>query len=98
MKKKIHSFHTKYPDSISTLDTKIIERILSNEEMKLNSEEELFDLILELYDKSEEYPILFSYVNFNNLSTESIKKFTHNFDINDLHSHIWKNIHSIKKK
>ena len=87
-----HSFYTKYPESISTLDVNIIERIISNDEMKLNNEEELFDLILELYDKSKEYSILFSYVNFNNLSIESIKKFTHNFDINDINSHIWKNI------
>ena len=86
------SFYTKYPESISTLDVNIIERIISNDEMKLNNEEELFDLILELYDKSKEYSILFSYVNFNNLSIESIKKFTHNFDINDINSHIWKNI------
>ena len=86
------SFHTKYPESILTLDVNIIERIISNDEMKLNNEEELFDLILELYDKSKEYSILFSYVNFNNLSIESIKKFTHNFDINDINSHIWKNI------
>ena len=86
------SFHTKYPESILTLDVNIIERIISNDEMKLNNEEELFDLILELYDKSKEYSILFSYVNFNNLSIESIKKFTNNFDINDINSHIWKNI------
>ena len=86
------SFHTKYPESISTLDVNIIERIISNDEMKLNNEEELFDLILELYGKSKEYSILFSYVNFNNLSIESIKKFTNNFDINDINSHIWKNI------
>ena len=86
------SFYTKYPESILTLDVNIIERIISNDEMKLNNEEELFDLILELYDKSKEYSILFSYVNFNNLSIESIKKFTNNFDINDINSHIWKNI------
>ena len=49
------SFYTKYPESILTLDVNIIERIISNDEMKLNNEEELFDLILELYGKSKEY-------------------------------------------
>ena len=68
------SFHAKYPESILTLDVNIIERIISNDKKKLNNEEELFDLILELYDKSKEYSILFLYVNFNNLSIESIKK------------------------
>ena len=60
--------------------------------MKLNNEEELFDLILELYDKSNEYSILFSYVICNKLTTESIPRFPNIFDFNDINSHIWKNI------
>ena len=87
-----HDIYTKYPEEIFTLDIDIIERILSNVHLKLSKEEELFDIILQLYQKSKEYSTLFSYVIFINLSRESILKFKENFDINDINQLIWANI------
>ena len=87
-----HDFNTKYPDMILELDVDTIERIISNNQLKLHEEEELFDIILKLYLKSKEYSVLFSYVIFMNLSTQSIIKFNKIFDINDINKSIWENI------
>ena len=87
-----HDFNTKYIDKMFTLDVNSVERIISNDKLNLHDEEELFNFILKLYTKSKKYSILFSYVIFMNLSTESIQKFHQNFDINDINDSIWKNI------
>ena len=87
-----HDFITTSPDSIFTFDIDIIEQIISNDKLKLYNEEELFNIILELYSKSKEYSLLFSYVIFLNLTSESIRKFNQNFDINDMNISIWENI------
>ena len=87
-----HDFHTKYTEALFALDIDIIERIITNDKLKLCNEEELFDIILKLYMKSKEYSLLFAYVIFLNLSTQSIQEFTKNFDINDINDSIWKNI------
>ena len=87
-----HDFHMKNPEAISTCDADIMERIISNDKLKLDNEEELFDIILKLYIKSKEYSILFSYVIFLNISIQSIREFNQNFDINDINKSIWENI------
>ena len=87
-----HDFHTKYPEAISKLNIDIIERIISNEKLKLLNEKELFDILLKLYMKSNEYSILFSYILFMNLSAESLQKFHKHFDINDINKSIWEAI------
>ena len=87
-----HSYYTEYPESILTLDIHIIEKIISNTQLKLYDEKELFDVILQLYLKSNEYSILFSYIIFINLPKESIREFNEHFDINDMNQCIWENI------
>ena len=87
-----HDFQNKYHDSLFEFDVNIIEKIISNDQLKLYNEEELFDIVLELYLKSKEYSTLFSHVNFINLSTKSLLEFCQKFDINDINISIWKNI------
>ena len=87
-----HDFQNKYHDSLFEFDVNIIEKIISNDQLKLYNEEELFDIVLELYLKSKEYSTLFSHVNFLNLSTKSLLEFCQKFDINDIIISIWKNI------
>ena len=90
--KNFHDFHIQFPEAISELDIDIIERIISNQELKLQDEIELFEIILKLYIKSSKYSILFSYVHFINLPYKSIREFTKNFDINDINNSIWEKI------
>ena len=87
-----HKFLTKLPQSILSLDVDIIERIISKDELKIHKEEELFNIILQLYTKSKEYSALFSYVIFMNLPNESIQNFIETFDINDINKSIWEKI------
>ena len=87
-----HDFYTLYPEVMSKLDVDSIEQILTNDKLKLYNEEEVFDLILKLYLRSNDYSQLFSYVIFMNLSKEYIQEFTENFDINDMNKAIWKTI------
>ena len=87
-----HDFNIKYPEAIFKFDVDIVEQIVSNTKLKLYDEEELFDIVLKLYQKSNEYSSLFSYVIFVNLSSESIRKFNEIFDVNDINLSIWKNI------
>ena len=91
--RNFHFFHTKSPELISLLDIDLIERIISNNELKLQDEKELFDIILKLYMISKEYSILFSYVNFLYLPTQSIQEFNENFDISDMNKSIWEKIY-----
>ena len=90
--KNLHYFHTNYPQQIFSLDFDTLERILSNIQLRVSEEDELFDIILQLYLKSKDYAPLFSYVIFMNLSTQSLRKFGQHFDINDLNISIWKSV------
>ena len=87
-----HNFHKKYPNAIYSLDSIIIEQIISNRNLKLSSEQELLDIVIKLYSKSKEYSILFSYIIFINLSSKSICEFIQNFDINDINNSIWQSL------
>ena len=87
-----NDFYTKFPNAILTFDLDIVEQIISNNQFKISDEDELFDIILQLYNKSKEYSILFSYVVFMNLSLESIKTFHQIFDISDMNKSIWERI------
>ena len=87
-----HDFYTKYHNAIFALDVDIIEQIISNKNLKINDEDELFDIVHNLYMKSKEYSLLFSHVLFMNLSIESIRKFNENFDINYINRSIWQSI------
>ena len=87
-----HAFITKYPEAMFELDVDIIEQIISNDALKINNEEELFDFVLSLYIKSKEYSTLFSHVIFINLPSKSIYNFNQNFDINDMNKSIWEKI------
>ena len=92
LSKNFHDFNVKYPESIFDLNVDIIEQIISNDHLKIYNEEELFNIILKLYNKSKKYATLFSYVIFINLPTKSIQEFNEHFDINDINLTIWKSI------
>ena len=67
----------------------ILEEIIRNKNLQLDTEEQLFEFINQLYSKSKKYSILYEFVDFNNVETESMKNFIKNFDMNDLTSPLW---------
>ena len=93
-----HDFHIKYPQVYDSFNIDIIKLISSNDQLRHNNEEELFDVILELYMKLKEYTMLFSYLSFINLSTKQSLKIEENFDLNDLNKTIRERICKKNKK
>lgn len=73
--------------------------IFSNEHLKLDDEDQLFEIINELYSKDTQYSILYMTTNFLNASEETISEFIKIFDENDLTHEIWQKIcHRLNQK
>ena len=70
----------------------MIERIISNDELKLKDEDSLFEFITELYLNDRTYSPLFEYVSFNNISNQNLEEFIKIFDIEYLNQGTWKSI------
>ena len=76
-------------DELISLDQIIIEKILRNPLLKIESEDQLISLINRLYMKDISYSTLYEYVFFSFVSDEKINEFIENFDYNDLTKEIW---------
>lgn len=74
------------------LDEYVFESIICNENLQLESEDQLLDLINELYLKNSKFSRFFEFVNFENVEIESMKEFTRIFDLNDMNASIWSSI------
>ena len=81
-------------NQIKTLPKDIIESIISHRQLRLESEDELIDLINELYQKDREFFELYSYVYFKNVSSSKMKEFINIFSIEDMSEEIWQTISS----
>ena len=79
-------------EEISKLRLSTIEKIISNKRLQLKDENQLLSIINRLYSKEIKYSILYEYVCFTNVGSESIAEFIDIFDHNDLNSGIWKSI------
>ena len=75
-----------------TLPKDIVETILSNPKLQVESEDELIDFINELYTEDNEFFNLYSYVCFKNVSTTKMKEFVNIFSIDDMSHEIWESI------
>ncbi|KAK8843238.1 hypothetical protein M9Y10_025092 [Tritrichomonas musculus] len=71
------------------LDYTIIEKIISNENLSLLSEDQLMIFIDKLCSINTDYSNLYSYVYFNNISKERIEWFFNNFDIDSMTRETW---------
>ena len=77
-----------------TLLPTTIERIISNQSLKLKNEDQLFNFINELClkqneNENENYSRFYGYVIFSNLSPESMETFINNFDYNEIDHETW---------
>lgn len=80
------------PQKFLNLSQNLIEKIISNDKLKLKSEDQLLTLINQLYEKDFINSYLYKYVNFENVSNSSISEFLNLFDYNDLDHEIWNKI------
>lgn len=95
--KEIISFISSHFYELSETDIRVlgkdmIEMIISNEELKINDEDSLFEIIMKLYEEDETYSNLFGRVIFCNLSSKSVEKFVNTFSFDDISSEIWSSI------
>lgn len=79
----------KQRDSLKNLDQSLIEKIISNSQLKLNDEGQLLSFINDVYEISHETSNLYSYVIFNNVDHSNIHSFVSLFDYNDLTRETW---------
>lgn len=76
-----------------TIDT--LEKIISNENLRLNNETQLFKFINNLYQSSNNncaYSRLYGYISFKDVSAESIIEFIQHFPKEDLTEEIWRSL------
>lgn len=76
------------------LREELIEMIFSNSHLVLDTENDLLEVINELYLKNRKYSYLYEFIDFANIELERIKEFIQIFDINDMTKPIWSSISS----
>ncbi|OHS94316.1 hypothetical protein TRFO_11169 [Tritrichomonas foetus] len=86
----ISSHFTVLSNKLLKLNVSIIERIITNQNLVVKSEDYLLNFILSLkrIDQSQ----LFQYINFQNLSASSMQKFVSNFDMESMNISIWNSL------
>ena len=66
-----------------------LERIMSNEHLFIENEDELLKFVNKMYSQDSKYSILYEYICFNNVSTSTMKEFDDIIEMNDLNGRIW---------
>ena len=79
-------------EELKKLNFEIIEEIIQSNSLRLNNESSLLDFILSLYEYDHSFCDLFEYVQFRNVSEESLISFIDEFEIEDLNQNIWNSI------
>lgn len=74
------------------IEYRIIEEVMRDSKLQLNTEDELLEVINELYKRDTKCSSLYEYVDFINDSGEGMKEFVKKFDFNDLNIGTWSSI------
>ena len=69
-----------------------IEMVVNNSNLKVESEDDLFDFVIEKYEEEPSSGFLFEYVDFRNLSEEKMSDFVYRFDLEDMNAGVWRSI------
>lgn len=77
---------------INNIDINIIERIINNENLCIEEEDQLINFINQLYLNDQNNSNFYEYVLFQNVSINKISEFLSIFDLNDINIEIWKSI------
>lgn len=79
-------------EKLKMIEYDILEEIIKNKKLRLDDEDSLLHLIIELYEENRKYSSLFEYVEFEHLKSDSVKEFIDHFDIEYLSSGTWRSI------
>ncbi|KAK8844509.1 hypothetical protein M9Y10_024374 [Tritrichomonas musculus] len=76
-------------EEIKKLDVYTLKRILENDHLQLNDEDQLLKFINSIYANDNKYSFLYETVIFKNVSCDIIQEFRQIFDYNDLSGNTW---------
>ena len=76
-------------EELNNLSLSTLIKIINNDKLELNSEDQLMNFVNELYSNDKNYSILYEYVQFINVSVEMMKKFLSIYDNNDMSCEMW---------
>lgn len=79
-------------EELKTLRIGTLIKIMNNENLRLESEDQLIQIINELYSNNSKYSILYETVKFENVSTECIKEFIGIYDPDEMTRGTWINL------
>lgn len=82
----------KQEKKLSELSLVTLERVLSNDKIVLNSEDQLLNFVNMLYSKNNDFSILYEYVNFLNVSKSTIDNFLNTFKFESMSRNIWMSV------
>ncbi|KAK8880578.1 hypothetical protein M9Y10_003258 [Tritrichomonas musculus] len=74
---------------LKNLDISIIERIFGHPNLQIDSEDQLVDIINELYRQDREYCELYSFVDFKNVTTSKMREFLTEIQQDDVTHQTW---------
>ena len=81
-----------YEEYFANLKISTFYKILSNDQLRLENEDQLLNFINKLYSKNSMYSILYEKVMFTNVSSKYMNEFVELFDFNDISSQTWINL------
>lgn len=79
-------------EQLRKLQFEVIEEIISNDSLRMNNEDSLLEFVLSLYEDDHSYSSLFEYVQFSNVSEDSLYSFVDVFEIENINGKIWNSI------
>lgn len=89
LSKNFYKICEKNSEKIFDLSVVTFQDILKNENLQIESEDQLLTFVNKLYSKSKEYVVLYECVCFANVSVDCIESFLSVFDFKDMNEGIW---------
>lgn len=78
-----------YDEEFSTFSINTLIKILSNDQLRLKSENQLLNFVNNLYKKDSKYSILYGAIFFENVSTKAIREFLSVYNSGDMTQETW---------
>lgn len=82
----------KQEDEMTQLSLDTIIRIINNSKLLLKTESQLLKFVNKLYVKDRDASVLYEFVQFANVDSESLEEFLSVFDINDITIETWEQL------
>ncbi|KAK8876163.1 hypothetical protein M9Y10_006352 [Tritrichomonas musculus] len=89
---EFYKLYEREKEELKKLNKNIIEDIISSPSLQLETEDQLIDLINNMYKIDQSYCDLYKYVEFKNVSSDKMIEFCHIILLDDITSETWKSL------